>query len=76
VQARSVCARTSRWSSWGLVRDVTAALQAKQREEFYREIFDATSDAIFIHDEQGRVLDVNLGAVPVVSLRPRHAHQR
>ena len=31
-------------------------------EEFYREIFDATSDALFIHDENGAILDVNLGA--------------
>lgn len=46
----------------GLVRDVTEALLAEQREGFYREVFDATSDALFIHDETGRVLDVNLGA--------------
>jgi len=25
----------------------------------YREVFDATSDALFIHDETGRILDVN-----------------
>jgi PAS domain S-box-containing protein len=46
----------------GLVRDITDALLAEQREGFYREVFDATSDALFIHDESGRVLDVNLGA--------------
>jgi PAS domain S-box-containing protein len=28
-------------------------------EERYREIFDSTSDALFIHDENGRILDVN-----------------
>jgi two-component system, cell cycle sensor histidine kinase and response regulator CckA len=47
----------------GLVRDVSESLLAQEREEFYRQIFDATSDAIFIHDERGRVLDVNLGAL-------------
>lgn len=47
----------------GLVRDVTESLLAQEREEFYRQIFDATSDAVFIHDDQGRVLDVNLGAL-------------
>ncbi|HNY28428.1 MAG TPA: PAS domain S-box protein [Candidatus Sumerlaeota bacterium] len=28
-------------------------------EERYREIFDSTSDALLIHDEAGRILDVN-----------------
>ncbi len=28
-------------------------------EERYREIFNSTSDALFIHDEAGRILDVN-----------------
>ncbi|MBN1147729.1 MAG: PAS domain S-box protein [Anaerolineales bacterium] len=36
-----------------------AALALQKSERNYREVFNATSDALFIHDETGRVLDVN-----------------
>jgi PAS domain S-box-containing protein len=36
---------------------VEAAL--REGEQRYREIFNATSDALFIHDESGRILSVN-----------------
>ncbi len=35
----------------------------KLSEKEYRELFDNSSDAIYIQDEQGRFLDVNLGVV-------------
>jgi PAS domain S-box-containing protein len=41
-------------------RAAEEALAASERN--YRELFDATSDALFVHDETGRVLDVNLPA--------------
>jgi len=48
----------------GVMIDVTAQKQLleelRRSEENYREIFNGTSDAIFIHDaESGRILDVN-----------------
>ncbi len=36
-----------------------AALALQKSERNYREVFNATSDALFIHDETSRVLDVN-----------------
>jgi len=49
--------------SEGVIIDITARKQMEQQltesEKYYREIFGATSDAIFIHDMQGRILDVN-----------------
>ena len=33
--------------------------QITEKEQNYREIFDASTDAIFIHDLQGNILDVN-----------------
>jgi two-component system, cell cycle sensor histidine kinase and response regulator CckA len=48
----------------GVFQDIDAQKRATeallQSERNYREIFDATADAIFIHDEAtGRILDVN-----------------
>jgi PAS domain S-box-containing protein len=37
----------------------TATLALQESERNYREVFNATSDALLIHDETGRVLDVN-----------------
>jgi PAS domain S-box-containing protein len=37
----------------------TATLALQESEQNYREVFNATSDALLIHDETGRVLDVN-----------------
>lgn len=49
--------------SEGVIIDITARKQMEQQlansERYYREIFGATSDAVFIHDMQGRILDVN-----------------
>jgi len=39
------------------VSDYTRELAASERK--YREIFNATSDALIIHDEAGRIIDVN-----------------
>jgi len=63
VKLQSVCDLNESIVIVGLARDVTESILAQEREEFYRQIFDATSDAILIHDQQGRVLDVNLGAL-------------
>ena len=48
----------------GVIRDITERKQAEEMlqasEEKYREIFNATSEAIFIHDaETGKIIDVN-----------------
>lgn len=47
----------------GTIQDITerrrAAAALADSERTYREIFNATSDALFIHDETGRVVDVN-----------------
>ena len=48
----------------GVMIDVTAQKELleelRRSEENYREIFNGTSDAIFIHDaESGKILDVN-----------------
>ena len=49
--------------SEGVVVDITTRKQMEKKladsERYYREIFGATSDAVFIHDMQGRILDVN-----------------
>lgn len=34
-------------------------IEIAQREQSYREIFDSSTDAIFIHDLKGKILDVN-----------------
>jgi len=42
------------------VRERRRAEEAlRQSEQNYREIFNSTSDSLFIHDEEGRILDVN-----------------
>ena len=47
----------------GITIDITHRKQTEQAlaesERNYREIFNASNDAIFIHDEQGTILDVN-----------------
>ena len=47
----------------GMGIDVTVRVEAQKAlaasERNYRELFDATSDALFIHDEAGHVLDLN-----------------
>jgi PAS domain S-box-containing protein len=47
----------------GVGIDITARKTAEKElaasERNYRELFDSTNDALFIHDESGRVLDVN-----------------
>jgi|GEM_PF-1152328 len=49
--------------SEGVIINITARKRMEQQlaesEQYYREIYGATSDAIFIHDLQGRILDVN-----------------
>lgn len=45
------------------MRDISARKRAdealRESERNYREIFNATNDALFIHDESGRIVDVN-----------------
>ena len=45
------------------LQDITKRKQAEQNllasEQYYRKIFGETSDAIFIHDLSGKILDVN-----------------
>ncbi|HEX3760035.1 MAG TPA: PAS domain S-box protein [Kofleriaceae bacterium] len=47
----------------GVGQDISARVHAERAlaasEHNYRELFNATHDGIFIHDEAGRVLDVN-----------------
>jgi len=51
----------------GVGRDVTERKIAEEAllksEESYRGLFNSTTDAIYIHDKEGRFVDVNLGAV-------------
>ena len=44
--------------------------EVRKSEASYRNLFDSMSDAIFIFDEAGRILDVNRGAVGMYG-RPR-----
>jgi two-component system, cell cycle sensor histidine kinase and response regulator CckA len=48
---------------WAMVRDITERKRAeealRQSEQKYRDIFNATSDALGIHDVTGKFLDVN-----------------
>ena len=50
-------------SLYGSIQDITerklAEKSLRESEERYREIFNATSDALLIHDVSGNVLDVN-----------------
>ncbi|MFH1374207.1 MAG: PAS domain S-box protein [bacterium] len=50
----------------GVTEDITERKQAEeivhQSEEGFRNLFNSAIDAIYIHDEQGRFLDVNRGA--------------
>jgi PAS domain S-box-containing protein len=47
----------------GIIRDITDHLKAdqaiKESEEKYKRLFDHSNDAIFIHDLQGNISDVN-----------------
>ena len=48
---------------WGTVRDITDRKQSeaalRESEEKFRNIFSEISDAVFIHDMEGRFLEVN-----------------
>jgi PAS domain S-box-containing protein len=64
VQQTAFRIKTDRGYRLGSIsRDITERKWAeealRESERNYREIFNATSDALFIHDETGRVLDVN-----------------
>jgi len=53
-----------------LMRDITDRKHAEQAlsesEERFRHLFDAGADAIFVYDEQGKLLDVNRAAAESV----------
>ncbi len=61
----------------GFYRDITerraadAALRAS--EERFRRVFNSTYDAIFLHDAEGRVLDLNDKALELYGLRREEA---
>jgi PAS domain S-box-containing protein len=44
---------------WSLLERRRVAEALRESEENYRRIFNSTSDALFIHDKAGRILDVN-----------------
>ncbi|MGC2064504.1 MAG: PAS domain S-box protein [Thermodesulfovibrionales bacterium] len=48
-----------------LQQDITERKQTEERlrasETSYRNLFDSITDGIFVHDEEGRILDVNKG---------------
>ncbi len=52
---------------------VEKALAASERN--YRELFNATHDGIFIHDDTGRVLDVNERGCAMFGLDATEAHR-
>ena len=51
---------------FSIIHDITERKQAEERlrssEASYRNLFDSITDAICIHDEEGRILDFNKGA--------------
>jgi PAS domain S-box-containing protein len=51
---------------FSIIHDITERKQAEERlrasEASYRNLFDSITDAICIHEEDGRILDVNKGA--------------
>lgn len=51
---------------FSIIQDVTERKRVEERllasEASYRNLFDSITDAISIHDEDGRILDVNKGA--------------
>src|ERR1044071_2507872 len=49
------------------------ALAASERN--YRELFNATNDGIFIHDDTGRVLDINERGCAMFGLATNEAHR-
>ena len=52
---------------------IEKALAASERN--YRELFNATNDGIFIHDDTGRVLDVNERACAMFGFAALEAHR-
>lgn len=51
---------------WGVVRDITERKKAEEEirksEDRYRSLFEQSSEGIFLHDLDGRILDVNARA--------------
>jgi len=47
---------------WGIVRDVTERRRTEERMQLAQQIFDNASEAIFVSDLQGNLLDVNAEA--------------
>ncbi len=66
VELRTVLLRNAAGNPdgmWAIVRDATerkkAELKIQESEEKYRHIFNGCGDAIFIHDKEERMLEVN-----------------
>ncbi len=50
----------SRRSLLGMLQDVKRAEEARRKsEERFRQLFDSAADALYVHDQQGRIVDVN-----------------
>ncbi len=47
---------------WAIVRDVTERKKTEERMQLAQQIFDNASEAIFVSDLQGNLLDVNVEA--------------
>jgi len=54
-----------------LTQEVLAEQRLKESEERYRDLYQHSNDAIFIHDMQGRIIDINQKAIDLLGYTRR-----